>query len=101
MKWLARRPETITFLLLIAGFAISAARSSAFLDARYLLIDASPQYMEIGVMALAMTFIIISGNIDLSVAAGLALVCVTCARLFAEAHWPMGLVVCLAPVMGI
>ncbi len=102
MRWFLRRPETITVLLLLIGFGISAARTPhAFLDAHYLLVDASPQYMEIGVMALAMTFIIISGNIDLSVASGLALVCVSCARLHTEANWPMGLILILAPAMGI
>jgi rhamnose transport system permease protein len=101
MKRLLRRPETITVVLLIIGFVVSAARSRVFLDARYLLVDAAPQYMEIGVMALAMTFIIISGNIDLSVASGLALVCVACARLYAEASVPMGVILILAPLMGI
>ncbi len=56
--------------------------------------------METGIMALAMTFIIISGNIDLSVASGLALIAVCSARLF-EAGVPMQWVMVLAILMGI
>jgi rhamnose transport system permease protein len=100
MKSILRKPETITALLLAIAFVISASRTPAFRDARYLLVDAAPQSMEIGIMALAMTFVIISGNIDLSVASGLGLICVCCARLYDEAHWPMLLLVFLAPLLG-
>jgi rhamnose transport system permease protein len=50
-------------------------------------------------MALAMTYVIISGNIDLSVASGLALVAVCCSRLF-ERGVPMGAVIPIALAMG-
>ena len=72
----------MTLLLLVLAFAISAVTSSHFLDAGYLL-DATSLYMEIGVMALAMTLVIISGNIDLSAAAGLSRwICVTAAKMY-------------------
>src|SRR5688572_33246294 len=56
--------------------------------------------MEIGVMALAMTFVIVSGNIDLSVASNLALTAVLSATLFASFQVPMPVVVLLAPLIG-
>ncbi|HEX3359262.1 MAG TPA: ABC transporter permease [Tepidisphaeraceae bacterium] len=99
MKAILRRPEIITLLLLLIAFGISAVGTPSFLDARYLLKISSP-HMEIGVMALAMTFVIISGNIDLSVASGLALIVVCSARLF-EAGVPMQWVMVLAILMGI
>jgi rhamnose transport system permease protein len=99
MRTILRRPEFITLAILIIAFIVSAARSKFFLDASYLF-DATSLYMEIGVMSLAMTFIIISGNIDLSVASGLALVCVISARMYSEWHLPMPLVMVLALVVG-
>lgn len=99
---LIRKPEAITLLLLVIAFAIAALTPSVqsyFLDAGFLL-DSTSLYMEIGVMALAMTLVIISGNIDLSVAAGLALVAVCSAKLY-SVHVPMGIVIVLALVMGL
>jgi rhamnose transport system permease protein len=60
-------------LLLALAFVAGSRLSPFFLDAPYLLNETS-LYMETGLIALAMTFIIISGNIDLSVASTLALV---------------------------
>jgi ribose/xylose/arabinose/galactoside ABC-type transport system permease subunit len=62
----------MSLALLIVAFTISAATLPAFLDAGYLL-DRSTVYMEAGVMALAMTFVIAAGHIDLSCASILAL----------------------------
>src|SRR5205823_11369334 len=80
-------PESIAFVLLLAAFVAGATLSPYFLDARYLL-ESTSLYMEIGVLALAMTFVIISGNIDLSVASNLALTAVISAKLFAGLHLP-------------
>ena len=96
-SWLVQ-PETVTILLFILVFAVSAATSSAFLDYRFLL-NSTSLYMEIGLLALAMTFVIISGNIDLSVGSGTALVAVSSALLHA-AGVPMALVILLALLMG-
>lgn len=98
IDWLTR-PETVTIVLFIAVFAVSAATAPAFLDLRFLL-NSTSLYMEVGLLALAMTFIIISGNIDLSVGSGTSLVAVSSALLYAHGV-PMPLVMPLALVMGV
>lgn len=91
------RPEAITVLLLVIAFGIGARWVPSFLDAQYLL-DSTSLYMEIGLLALAMTPIIISGQIDLSVAGGTSLVAVSFA-LMNERHWPIAL--CIAAAIGV
>jgi rhamnose transport system permease protein len=98
LGWLIH-PETITLILLVAAFVVGAALSPFFLDLHYLL-DSTSLYMEVGIMALAMTLVIISGNIDLSVASNLALTAVACARLYAAHILPMAAAAALAPVLG-
>jgi rhamnose transport system permease protein len=98
LGWLIQ-PETITLLLLGVAFAISAATSDVFLDYRFLL-NSTSLYMEIGLLALASTFVIITGNIDLSVGSGTALVAVASALLY-EHGVPMGAVMPIALVMGV
>jgi len=98
MPKLLRKPETITLAILLIVAAVSAACSREFRDAAYLL-DRSSEYMEIGVMALAMTLVIISGNIDLSVASGLALIACAMGRL-AQQGVPMGWNVAAAMLLG-
>jgi rhamnose transport system permease protein len=95
---LAQRPEIIAMILLCVAFFAGAGMSPYFLDLRYLL-DSTSLDMEIGLLALAMTFIIISGNIDLSVASGLALV--ACASAWLARHMGMGIVIPFAIVFGI
>jgi rhamnose transport system permease protein len=97
MRKLLQRPETIAIVLLVAAFFAGARMSPYFLDLRYLL-DSTSLDMEIGVLALAMTLVIISGNIDLSVASGLALVACTSAWLAKRAG--MGVVIPFAIVFG-
>lgn len=94
------RPETITVVLLFLAFVFCALGNEHFRDAEYLFSSTS-LYMETGLMALAMTFVIISGNIDLSVASALALTSAVCATLFSKFHLPPVVVVCLAPFIGI
>src|SRR4051812_44859265 len=94
-----RRPESVTVLLLIIAFIVGGQLSPHFLNARNLL-DSTSDYMETGLMALAMTLVIISGNIDLSVAANLALTAVICAKLYAGLHWPMTTLIPMALVVG-
>jgi rhamnose transport system permease protein len=93
------RPESVTFLILLIALFISTRLSGHF-DLPYLL-DSTSQFSEIGVMALAMTFVIISGNIDLSVASGLALIAVIAAHVHVQHHWPMSLVIPFALALGL
>jgi rhamnose transport system permease protein len=93
------RQEYGTIILLIVGFWISSMLSPFFFDLRFLL-NSSTMFMEIGIVALAMTFVIIAGQIDLSVASAIALVgCVT-ATLF-HGGMPMGYAVVIGLLLGI
>jgi rhamnose transport system permease protein len=93
------RPEVITVLLLLIAFFIGARYVPNFLDTQYLL-DSTSLYMEIGLLALAMTPIIISGNIDLSVAGGTSLVAVSVALLH-ERGLPMPECIAAGLLLGI
>lgn len=92
------REMTVVFLL-IAAFLYCTRLSPFFLDARYLF-DATSLYMEAGIMALMMTFIIISGNIDLSVASTLALVASVTGILATRLHVPLGAACLLGLLLG-
>lgn len=85
-------------ILAVLVFVHGATTSPYFLDVRYLL-DRSSLYVETGLLALAMTLVVVGGEIDLSVASTLALVACVAARLL-EAHWPVGLVLPLALALG-
>ena len=80
MKGIRIRPEVVPAVLLVVAFIAGAAESKYFLDYRYLL-DSSTLYVETGLLALGMTFVIVSGNIDLSVASMTALVACVTARM--------------------
>lgn len=89
-------PELVAVCLLVAAFVVGASLSPYFLDVPFLL-DSTTLYVEAGIMALGMTFIIVSGNIDLSVASTLALV----ATVTAVLHVELGLAMPLAIVAGL
>src|SRR3954465_1696667 len=93
------RPEAVTVLLLLIALIVAPLLSSAF-SISYLL-DSTSLLAEIGILALAMTLVIISGNIDLSVASGLALIAVVSAMLHTQYHWPMELVIPFSLVLGV
>jgi len=75
-----RRPFLATFLrwewmlvgLILLDVLINTRLSPFFLDARNLS-RTSSDFMEIGLMMLPMVFIIITGNIDLSVASNMGM----------------------------
>ena len=92
-------PETFTVMLLIGAFVICSNLSEHFLDIRYLL-DSSSLYIELGIITLAMSLVIVSGEIDLSVASMLALV--ACWTTWLHAHWslPYGVCMLMQPILG-
>jgi rhamnose transport system permease protein len=98
LKRIARAPEMITFVLLLVALGIGTAGSARFLDASYLLSKTS-DIVPIGFMALAMTFVIIAGQIDLSVASG-ALLTSICAAAAYEKGLSMLAVIPLAFGVG-
>jgi len=95
---LLRRPEVAPLVLLILAFFIAAKTSPSFLDASYLL-ETATLNTETLLMALGMTLVIVSGNIDLSPASNLALTACIVAKLAAYGL-PPALVVASAVVVG-
>jgi rhamnose transport system permease protein len=101
-SWLRRllsHREVITFGLLVVAFFVSSRLSPYFLDVQYIF-DATSLYVEVGVMALAMTFVIISGNIDLSAASMLALVAVSFGLMYTRLGLPLPVAIVLALLQG-
>lgn len=96
---LSATPELMSVALLITAFTVAATTLPMFLDARYLL-DRSTVYMEVGIMALAMTLVIAAGHIDLSCAAILALTGALTMKLHATLGLPMLPLLLLAPLIG-
>jgi rhamnose transport system permease protein len=80
--------EGTVLLLFGAAFLLCSRLSPYFLDAAGLL-DASTLYMEAGIVALGMTFVIIGGQIDLSVASNMALTGACLGVLHARTDWPL------------
>lgn len=66
------RPETMTFVLLIAAVIVASQLSEFFLDINYILRSFTLS-AEFAIAALVLTMVIISGEIDLSPAANMAL----------------------------
>ncbi len=78
--------------LLVVAVVVASLLSPHFLDARYLL-DTSTLYVEIGLLALGLTLVIVSGNIDLSVGSNVALTaCLTAMVLQAGLPVPLAIV---------
>jgi rhamnose transport system permease protein len=96
---LVLRPEAVTVVLLLIALCVAPLLSSAF-SISYLL-DSTSLLAEIGILALAMTLVIISGNIDLSVASGLALIAVVAAVLHDQYNWPMGVIIPFSLLLGV
>lgn len=96
---LITRPEFFTFILLIVAFVVGAILSPYFLDIPYLL-DNTSTYIEIGIMGLGLVFVIISGNIDLSVEATLALVACAAGVMYFDLSIPMPIVIIISLALG-
>jgi rhamnose transport system permease protein len=94
MKWRLLAPA----ILILLTFVTMTRLSPYFADPRYLL-NSSTLYMEIGLIALGMTFVIVSGNIDLSVGSNVVLTACLTAKLF-SIGWSMPTCVVAACVIG-
>ncbi len=99
MRAVLRRPEIASAVLLVVAFIVASATNKTFLDVGYLL-DTTSLHAETALMALGMTLVIISGNIDLSPAANLALTACIVARLSAHGLSPVLLVVAAIVIGG-
>jgi rhamnose transport system permease protein len=92
-------PELVVTVLLVLAFIVSSMLSPYFLDQQYLYKEAL-LYMEIGILALGATLIIISGNLDLSIAGNLAMVAGVTAFLHAKVGIPMEISLFLGLLLG-
>lgn len=100
-RWqaLVLRPETMTFVLLVAALFGASALSPFFADLGYIL-DSFTLSAEFAMVALVLTMVIIAGEIDLSPASNMAL----SACLFAwaqEAGLPMPLAILIGLGSGL
>lgn len=66
------RPETVTLILLVVATIVASRLSPFFADLGFIL-ESSTYYIEFAIVALVLTLVIISGEIDLSPAAQMAL----------------------------
>jgi len=97
-KTLLIRPETMTFILLIVATIGGSWLSPFFADIGYIL-ESFTYYSEYAIVALVLTMVIISGEIDLSGAAMMAL----SATLFGAAYqagWPVPVAMGVSLVSG-
>lgn len=83
-------------IILLVGFGCA---SEQFRDPVNLL-DRSRLWIEVGLVAVPMTFIIAAGGIDLSVGSLLALSAVVAGICHRELHWPLPLVLGMAVLTG-
>lgn len=97
--WKKFAPECVAVGLLILVIIVTGVREPRFMDAAYLF-DRSTLYMETGLLTLAMTLIIVAGQIDLSITSILALVGALITTLNVKWHIPFAILVPLAPVFG-
>ena len=93
------KTEYITFALLIFVTIASVLMSASFRDLNYIM-SAATRYMEFAIMALMMSYIIISGLIDLSVASTMACVATITGLLYRELGFSMGLALVLGLASG-
>ncbi len=92
------RPEVMTLVLLFVAFAVAAQLSPFFADTTFIL-ESATFYVEYALVALVLTLIIISGEIDLSPAAMMALSACVFAALF-QAGAPIGLAMAASVATG-
>ena len=93
------RPEYGTVLMLIAAVILGSVLSPYFRDFLFVL-DSSSLYIEFGLIALPLTFVILSGQIDLSVASAMALVA-TATATFYELGVPFGFTLVIGLLLGL
>ncbi|MDB5561124.1 MAG: transporter permease [Hyphomicrobiales bacterium] len=92
------RPETVTFLLLIIAIIVASNLSPFFANFSFIL-ESSTYYSEYSIVALVLTMVIISGEIDLSPASTMALTACTFAASY-QAGVPIPAAMVLAVIAG-
>ena len=97
MAW--RRGESVSLLLLVIAFAGAAMLSPYFADLRFIL-ESATYYSELAWLALALTPLVIAGEIDLSPAASSAL-CACVFGVLMRDGWPAGAAIGAALAVGL
>jgi rhamnose transport system permease protein len=92
--------EGILFLILVLVISFLSQRSDAFLTPRNLL-NQGRLMSEVGLVALPMTFIIITAGIDLSVGSILGLCAILLGVLWQGFGIPLGLVIVIVLIVGV
>ncbi len=92
-------PEIVVTVLLFLVFGVSTLLSPFFFDAEFLLKEIL-LYLEMGILAIALTPLIISGNIDLSVASSMVMISAITAYSHATLGIPMILCLPLGLILG-
>jgi len=92
-------PEIVVTVLLFLVFGVSTLLSPFFFDSEFLLKEIL-LYLEMGILAIALTPLIISGNIDLSVASSMVMVSAITAYSHAKLGIPMILCLPLGLILG-
>lgn len=89
------RPEAVTLLLLIVATVVAIRLSPFFADVSYIL-ESATYYTEFSIVALVLTLVIISGEIDLSPASMMALsACLFAVSFRAGVSLPLAMLVSL------
>jgi rhamnose transport system permease protein len=92
------RPETMTLLLLLGAIVLASNLSPFFSDLNFIL-ESSTYYVEYAIVALVLTLVIISGEIDLSPASMMALSACVFAAAF-QAGAPIAAAILLSLLAG-
>ncbi len=93
------RPETMTLVLLVAAIIVGSLLSR-FFDSLSFILESATYYSEFSIVALVLTLVIISGEIDLSPAAMMALSACLFGSAF-QAGVPIGLAMVISIVSGV
>ena len=93
------RHESILGVLLIAALAVLATQSAAFFTADNLL-NQGRLMAEVGLIALPMTFVIITGGIDLSVGSIFGLCCILMGVFWQKVGMPLPVAMVAAILVG-
>ena len=93
------RSELSIFIFFIISIVAGTLISPDFLDLEYIM-STMPLYIELGIIALAFTYLMIAGEIDLSVASALTLVSCVSAVLY-QNGMDMGTVIPIGLALGV
>jgi rhamnose transport system permease protein len=94
------RHETVLAVLVIIAFAVLASRSDRFLTVDNLL-NQGRLMTEVGLIALAMTFVIVTGGIDLSVGSTVGMSAICLGVLWKNVGLPLPFVIPVVLLIGL